>query len=113
MTTPSMEAAEAQKARGAFYTPAAITGFLARWAVRTPDDRCLEPSCGDGAFVASLADRYAVLGRVNLSDSLYGVELEQGEVERAQAQAPTASIRTASFFDVEPGDIPTVTAVVG
>jgi hypothetical protein len=42
------------KARGAFYTPSSIADFLARLAIRTPRDRILEPSAGDGAFCHGL-----------------------------------------------------------
>jgi adenine-specific DNA-methyltransferase len=113
MTTPSIETPEAQKARGAFYTPASITTFLAAWAVRSRDDRVIEPSCGDGSFIVSLAERYTSLGRTNLADVLFGVELEEGEAAKAQALAPTATIRQGSFFALEPEGIPTATAIIG
>lgn len=38
--------AENQKLRGGYHTPEPIARFLANWAVRSPNDDVLEPSCG-------------------------------------------------------------------
>lgn len=46
-----------EKSRGAFYTPAAIADYLARWAIRKPADRILKPSCGEAAFLSAAAQR--------------------------------------------------------
>ena len=40
MTQPSY-----QKLRGGYYTPKLIADFLASWAIRSPADEVLEPSC--------------------------------------------------------------------
>lgn len=56
------DSAESRKARGAFFTPPAVTAFVAEWAVRSEDDRVLEPSAGDGAFVGAAVQRLRVLG---------------------------------------------------
>lgn len=42
-----------QKLRGGYYTPQPIADFLAWWAIRSPSDSVLEPSCGDGILVES------------------------------------------------------------
>lgn len=44
----------AQKLRGGFYTDADIAAFLTRWVAETRPQRLLEPSCGDGAFLAAI-----------------------------------------------------------
>src|SRR5258708_1176782 len=44
----------AQKLRGGFYTDADIAAFLARWVAVARPQRLLEPSCGDGAFLAAI-----------------------------------------------------------
>lgn len=63
MTTESAtDFAATRKARGAFFTPTPITRFMSEWAIRSPDDRVLEPSCGDGAFLAASAQRLMALG---------------------------------------------------
>jgi type I restriction-modification system DNA methylase subunit len=43
-----------QKEAGAYYTPDPAVGTLVRWAIREPSDRMLDPSCGDGRFIAGL-----------------------------------------------------------
>ena len=40
------------KARGAYYTPPDVAAALVRWVVRTGRERLLDPSCGDGRFLA-------------------------------------------------------------
>jgi adenine-specific DNA-methyltransferase len=107
------ETAVEVKARGGFYTPAAVTDFMAAWCIREPGDRALEPSCGDGAFIAASAERYAALGVIDLADRLYGVELEDGEAAKSRLLAPTAKIVTSSFFDVAKEDLPVIDAVIG
>lgn len=113
MNPTTAETLEELKARGAFYTPPEITAFLAGWAIRDADDKVLEPSCGDGAFIAAAAVRYEQLGAPDASGRVYGVELEAGEAEKSRTQAPTADIRVSSFFDVMPADLPTMDAVIG
>ncbi|MBI1901872.1 MAG: SAM-dependent DNA methyltransferase [Planctomycetia bacterium] len=46
-----------QKADGCYFTPIELARILARWAVRTPYDRVLEPSCGDGVFLVAAIER--------------------------------------------------------
>lgn len=105
MTPSATETGAELKARGAFYTPRPVTEFLARWAIRKPDDRTLEPACGDGSFLEAAASRYDSLGRTDLSDVLVGVEKAPDEATKAARVAPTSDVRTASFFDVEPSDL--------
>ena len=40
------------KTLGACFTPEAVAAALVRWAVRNPADLLLDPSSGDGRFVA-------------------------------------------------------------
>lgn len=113
MISTGVETAEAIKARGAFYTPDELTRFLSGWAVRTVDDRVLEPSCGDGAFVAALVERFDRLGGARLGERLLGVEREPAEAEKAQLLAPSADIRNLDFFDLEPASVPRVDVAIG
>lgn len=113
MALAPTETSSGSKARGAFYTPGELTFFLARWAIRSPTDRVLEPSCGDGAFVAAVAERFAGLGAQNLAGRLVGVEREPAEAQKARAIARTAQILTSDFFDVDPVALPPMDAVIG
>jgi len=56
------DSAELRKARGAFFTPPQVTRFLCEWAITSPADRVLEPSCGDGAFLSAAVERMRELG---------------------------------------------------
>ncbi|MGA3057890.1 MAG: N-6 DNA methylase [Candidatus Limnocylindrales bacterium] len=109
-TAPSRDQ---QKARGAFYTPPELTRFLAHWAIRSAGERVLEPSCGDGAFLGSISERFVDLGADDLLDRLVGVEREADEADKARALAQGARILTADFFDVETSSLPAVDAVIG
>lgn len=42
------------KLRGGYYTPADIAQFIIKGIVKSPDDSILEPSCGDGSFLAAI-----------------------------------------------------------
>lgn len=101
------------KARGAFYTPPELTRFLAAWAVRAGDDRVLEPSCGDGAFLAALVNRYAELGTTALESKLIAVERDVAEAIKAHSLAPTADLRAVDFFDLDPASVEPVDAAIG
>ena len=50
------------KVLGAVYTPPRVADALTRWAVRTPKDAVLDPSCGEGVFLATARTRLADLG---------------------------------------------------
>ena len=88
MSPATAESPAEIKARGAFYTPPELTAFLAAWAVRSPNERALEPSCGDGAFLKALVARYAELGRSALAEHLVAVERDAEEAEKSRAIRP-------------------------
>ncbi len=54
--------AAATPAAGVPVVPAQLVAAIAQWAIRTADDVVLDPSCGDGAFVAAAAARLIELG---------------------------------------------------
>ncbi|MCT1658048.1 HsdM family class I SAM-dependent methyltransferase [Brevibacterium luteolum] len=103
-----------RKARGAFFTPADITEFIAAWAVRSPDDRVLEPSAGDAAFLLSAHRRLTALDPARASTpTVHGVEIhpESAEIGRARVTAAggRADIEVSDFFRLPPtGDYDTV-----
>jgi adenine-specific DNA-methyltransferase len=77
---------EAAAALGAYYTPAVLAEPLSRWAIRNPEDRILDPSCGEGAFLTCGVDRLLSLGTPGrrLSDQIAGVELDAKALVRAR-----------------------------
>lgn len=92
-----------RKARGAFFTPPELCRYLARWAVRTPNDRVLEPSCGDAEFLLAAGERLRQLGAED--PALAGVELHQTSLRAARQRLTEASLiaslRGGDFFDFD------------
>ncbi|MGF6244232.1 adenine-specific DNA-methyltransferase [Paraburkholderia sp. GAS38] len=74
-----------QKESGAYFTPDAVVRTLAGWAVRHSDDRLLDPSCGDGRFLAAHANSV-------------GIEQDPSSAEDAIARAPSALVHEGDFF---------------
>lgn len=110
------ESSAERKSRGAFYTPAEITRFIAQWAVRSESDRVLEPSCGDADFLVAVAERLRDLGAGPIAgDTLRAIEIHGPSAERAESRIREAGfpvdVRAADFFDVDAE--PEFDAVVG
>ncbi len=110
------EAATRRKARGAFFTPPELCDYVVEWAIHNPDDRVLEPSCGEAAFLLSGGARLRALGcESNRPGQLHGVEIHAASAKMARqrlaSRGLTADIEVASFFDRNPE--PTFDAVVG
>ena len=74
-----------QKLSGAYFTPEPLAAALACWAIRTPKDRLLDPSCGDGRFIAAHS---------------HSVGIEQDSLSAAEAvtRAPGALVHEGDFF---------------
>ena len=118
VTTPAIrpvpDTAAVRKARGAFFTPPEIAAYIAQWAVRSPDERVLEPSAGDAAFLVAAAGRMVELG-ADRPPVLDGVEIHAESAKSARRRVRDAGgtprIRTADFFAVEPSA--SYSAVIG
>jgi hypothetical protein len=136
-----MDTAELRKARGAFFTPVELCRHLADWAIRSPADAVLEPSCGEAAFLVAAAERMSGLaadaerssglamaaglagglaagaGRVGglSAGRLHGVDVHAGSASEARrilaGTGHASEIQVADFFTVTP--TPTFDAVIG
>ncbi|MFL5481252.1 MAG: Eco57I restriction-modification methylase domain-containing protein [Gemmatimonadaceae bacterium] len=106
-----------RKTRGAYFTPSAMTQFIVDWAVRSPDDAVLEPSCGEAAFLLPAATRLSALRADGLPfpPQIVGVDVHPESVEQAQRIMGEAGYRpeiyVGDFFDIEP--VPRYDAVIG
>lgn len=78
-------ASQAAKENGAYYTPDAVAATLVQWSVRSDSDTLLDPSCGDGRFIANHARSV-------------GVERDPDAAALAQQRAPSAALHTDDFF---------------
>ena len=85
MARLSSQAGEAAKENGAFYTPDAVAAALVQWAVRSGSDTLLDPSCGDGQFIAR-------------HPNSVGVERDGAAAAVARERAPGALLHQADFF---------------
>lgn len=74
-----------QKRSGAYFTPTDVSTALVAWAVGKPSDRMLDPSCGDGQFLAH--HRNSV-----------GIEQNPISAHRAIERAPGALVHEGDFF---------------
>jgi adenine-specific DNA-methyltransferase len=87
MTQPSdrFQNQSQDKLRGGYYTPSEIAAWLCRWAIRSGNDRVLEPSSGDGVFLAASASRLLDLGAKpqDALKQIYGIEMEPKEAHKA------------------------------
>ncbi len=64
-----------RRTRGQFFTPPHIAAFMTKWAVRSADDRILDPGTGPGIFLASAYARLLTVGASDPVSQLAGVEL--------------------------------------
>lgn len=94
----------AQKLRGGYYTPPQLATFLTQWAIRSPDSRVLEPSCGDGNVLIAAAATLKYLGTspTGINQQLYGVEINPDEAmqatQRLNDDGFMPHIHTGDFF---------------
>ncbi|MFP3546840.1 N-6 DNA methylase [Rhizobium sp. SIMBA_035] len=105
-----------RKERGAFFTPPAITRFIAQWAIRTSQDRVLEPAAGDAEFLVSAVDRLRELTPGSASrPKVDGIEIHAHSADVARKRVAEAggeaTIELSDFFCVSPN--PAFEVVIG
>ncbi|MEP2436698.1 MAG: N-6 DNA methylase [Roseibium sp.] len=74
-----------KKRSGAYFTPGSVSESLVCWACQKPSDRMIDPSCGDGAFLA------------NHRNSV-GIEQNPVSAHLAIERAPGALVHEGDFF---------------
>ncbi len=74
-----------QKRSGAYFTPDDVSAALVAWACRKATDRMIDPSCGDGQFLA-------------LHRNSVGIEQNPISAHRAIERAPGALVHEGDFF---------------
>ncbi len=80
-----------QKLRGGYYTPKILTDFIVEWAIRNPEDKILEPSCGDGNFIASIINKLKNNG-LESSTQIVAVELIEKEIYKAKKRVSSLAV---------------------
>lgn len=78
-----------QKLRGGYYTPTELAQYLTDWVIRDGNEKILEPSCGDGNFIASILRRITELEHLGheISVKVTAIEIEAKELEKAKKRA--------------------------
>lgn len=90
----------AQKLRGGYYTDPDIAAFLARWVLEKKPKSILEPSCGDGAFLAALADRpHKVINRIDAYE-IISAEAKKAQERASQFHSTTVNVTTGDFLEL-------------
>ncbi|WP_349550106.1 Eco57I restriction-modification methylase domain-containing protein [Leuconostoc pseudomesenteroides] len=83
------------KLRGGFYTPSEIASYLAEWVLDAKPESILEPSAGDGAFIAALTRQHS-------NFDIDAVELIEGEADKISkkfSKFKNLKVFNADFFD--------------
>jgi adenine-specific DNA-methyltransferase len=78
------DARRKQKAKGVFYTPPALAGVLADWALEPLPKRILEPAFGDGVFIRAAQAALQRSGVRNPSQRLFGVDIDRHSLQRVR-----------------------------
>jgi predicted RNA methylase len=98
-----------RKALGAFYTDDALVRVLVEWGLRRPGRAVMDPSCGDGRFLA-------LAGKLGAT-RLVGCDISPGAAEATRLNlaggACAVEVVTSDFFALEPGTMEPVDVVVG
>lgn len=103
---PAGDSSPARKARGAFFTSPTIAEFLTRWAIRTPTDRIMDPTCGEAVFLLAAGERLRSLGASDaaIESQLTGVDLHQpsldASADRLAEDDYAARLVCSDFFDL-------------
>ena len=103
-----------QHAYGQFETPVDVADLLLGFCLRSPDDRLLDPSCGNGAILTRAALMQQWLDPGGASEAkLWGVELDPIVAAYAQEAVPEAHIIESNFFEMRPESDGLFDAIVG
>lgn len=117
-----MRSPATRKQRGAFFTPPQMADFVVRWALRSPADSILEPSCGEAAFLLPTVLRLREMGATNraIEANVRGAELHEPSVaeacravERETGVDLSGVVSVGDFFDIRSADVKHVDACVG
>jgi len=94
------------KLRGGYYTPPALADFLLHWGLGCQPERMLEPSCGDGAFLAALARRAPGDGPHVQAVELLPAEADKARraLERYRATGGDGAVLQADYLRHAMGD---------
>jgi type I restriction-modification system DNA methylase subunit len=112
---------------GQFYTPRPIAELIVKWAVRSPDDKVLDPGCGSGTFLVEAYKRLAELKmkkpfkdikhvpedvHKQILSQLYGIDINEFPahltsmnlaMKNVRVPSPILNIFVRDYFTIRPG----------
>ena len=112
--------ASERHALGQFYTPPAIAELITKWAIRSPEDKVLDPGCGSGTFLVKAYSRLLKLKgykeptekvHKEILTQLYGFDINPFPLHLTALnlasryiRAPSTEVNTilSDFFRMEP-----------
>jgi adenine-specific DNA-methyltransferase len=94
------------KILGAVYTPPQVATALARWAIRSPSDRALDPSCGEGVFLSAARTRLAEFGARRPQCTGVDIDSQTAASSGAICSDFFEWVRSAPKYDVVLGNPP-------
>ncbi len=111
---------------GQFYTPDEIGRLLARWAIRSPNDRVLDPASGSGSLLVEAYKRLDALGSGSCSHRellrrMTAVDIDEFSLRLTRLNLAVRSVHEPTderfvyhgdFFDLDPATIGTFDATV-
>ena len=100
-----------QKKLGAFYTGEPVARWIVNWAVRSPQNTVLDPSCGAGVFLESASQFLDKNGKGN--PNIWGVDIDGEALSLVGQRVPHCRLINRNFFSVVPNEMPRFDAVVG
>jgi methylase of polypeptide subunit release factors len=116
--------ADERTAFGQFYTPVEIGRLLSRWAIRSPNDRVLDPASGTGSLTVHAYERLDELDSCShreLLRRLTAVDINEVPLQltalnlasrNGHEQTDDGVVYHSDFFDLDPDDIGAFDATV-
>lgn len=83
-----------QKLRGGYYTPQKLADYVTDWVCATDPANILEPSCGDGVFIRSIAN-----ATMNLNVQVTGYELFDTEAKKSREVAKECGLTNTTIIE--------------
>ena len=90
----SSECQSARKLRGGYYTPAKLADFLVRYAAIGNPTTILEPSCGDGVFLAGIANYMP-------NSQITAFEIDTSEASKAAERTIACGLEDARVHPID------------
>lgn len=94
-----------RKKLGIYYTPDKLTQVVTRWAVRSSDEKILEPSFGGCSFITAALSQLSDFGATNPVDRVYGCDVDPAAFkylsDALQAELPSQHFLPCDFLQTD------------